>query len=124
MTPASDIETSAAVVVEGLYDWFKAHPWFVQEDLERADLTAEAAAQEALLSLARGRIDDYRRLPAGVRTLALRLQLDFLAKLMGPMAARTWPISPAAFGGDKQRLAWAVVEHEIARSSSGPGSQH
>lgn len=119
-----DAEVTAKQVVEGLYDWIKAHPWFTQEDLDRADMTAEAAAQAALLCLARGEIDTYRRLPDGVRALALRLQLDFMAKLMGPLGGKTWPISDASHGRDLQHMAWAVIAQEIGRSSSGPVSRH
>lgn len=116
---------TADQVAEGLWAWLGSRRWFLADDVMHGDVTQEHAAQEAVLMLARGDDDAFRALPVGVRALALRFILDFLARLIGPLSKVTWPVTlegegPAAL----QAAAWRAIELEVARSLPPPTPPH
>jgi len=116
---------TADQVLAGLYAWLGDNRWFLAETIDDADMTAEVAAREGLLMLARGDITAYRQLPVGIKALAMRLTMDLFAKLIGPMAKASWPVtlvdsSPKAL----QAAAWRAVELELLRHQPPKPMQH
>lgn len=126
MSPPSTHFLTADQVARGIYAWLGQNCWFLEDRIEDADLNSEAAAQHALLLLAEGDQVAYRKLPRGVRCLAARFMMGFIAELIsGSLIRNTWslplPVSPAE---DLPAAAWAAIAHEIARSSSPPSAPH
>ena len=109
---------------EGLFNWFKANPWFVKIDIQTADLTQESAAQQAVLALSADQAA-FHRLPPGVQGLAARLVLDFFGKLHATLNHRVWTIDqPQGAHRDLTQLMWLVIAQEIDRASPPPLARH
>lgn len=63
---------TADEILEGLYTWFQANAWFTTVDIEQADFSQEAAAQQAILLLAHGDKPAFLALPVGWPILLAR----------------------------------------------------
>jgi hypothetical protein len=119
-------EITAEQVFEGLFNWFKLHPWAAKINPTTADKTQEVAAQQALLLFCSNDDETFRRLPSGVQGLAMYLLLDFMARVHGPWSTRTWlidwPGDPKSL--DLARACWLAIEQEIHRTNPPPAARH
>lgn len=110
------IEITAHQALAGLYYWFRQNPWFLDIDIKNSELTQAIAAQEALLLLSTNDVDAFQSLPVGAQGLALRLLLDFIARLDGLWRNRRWQIdADHPFALDTTHAPWLVIAQEIAR---------
>lgn len=126
MADRKRVEVTAGQAFEGLFEWFKAHPWMAKIDPKTADMSQEIAARQALLLLRSDDVEVFRQLPLGVQGLAAYLLLDFMARLSGPWAGRTWIIEEAKDPQvpDLVRACWLVIEQEIHRANPPPSARH
>ena len=111
------MRVEAATIVEGLYEWLKANAWFLEDQVDGADLTAELAAQYGLLMLCSGELRAYRALPKGVRSLVVRMFLAYMAQMMGPRKRAVAELTlPPGASLTPVQLAWLAVEQEVRQS--------
>lgn len=120
----ASLQVPAQDVFDGLYLWMQANPWFLKIDIQTADLTQEAGAQQAVLAMDGDRAV-FDRLPLGVQGLAARFIVEFMAVLRTTMLDRVWQVSPpqgVPLGLD--RLAWLVIAQEIDLAFPPPTKPH
>lgn len=108
---------TAPQVLEGLSLWLQRNPWaFEEKSLEHAQPETAQAALGTLLALGQLEPDAFLSQPAHLRSAALWLLADFIAKLLGPLSGSRWHIGlPSTRPEDLAEGAWRAVEHEIAR---------
>lgn len=96
-----------------LYELFRAKPWLLESGgtMKDGDAPFEDEALSFLLTLETA--DDFGQCPEPARRVASSLLVDFMHKLRGPFADRTW-IVPAYLPPWRQAV--RIVCAEIRRS--------
>lgn len=117
------MKRNAEEVAEGLLALLKQWPDLVKAKLAREmDPGLEAPAVAVMLTIVEtGELNAFRKAARPVQRMAATLTIDFMAKLMGPLAHVTWDVPETVQG---PALARHVIAAEIRRAHPRLATRH